>query len=173
MTSKLKVNLINDSGDNNIITSDGSGNLTTQKILQPNFSVKLTSNQSVSASTLTTLQFNSEQWDSDGKFDTSTYRFTPTIAGKYCISFTIMMQNIATAGNRIQYSLYKNGAFYADVGDWQPSTGSGADPAATLSLLIDFNTTDYVYVTAYHDSGTGAKDISSDYSFFQGFRIGT
>ena len=28
MTSKLKVNLINDSGDNNIITSDGSGNVT-------------------------------------------------------------------------------------------------------------------------------------------------
>jgi hypothetical protein len=28
MTSKLKVNLINDSGDNNIITSDGSGTFT-------------------------------------------------------------------------------------------------------------------------------------------------
>jgi len=28
MTSKLKVNLINDAGDNNIITSDGSGNVT-------------------------------------------------------------------------------------------------------------------------------------------------
>jgi len=31
MTSKLKVNLINDSGDNNIITSDGSGVLTASK----------------------------------------------------------------------------------------------------------------------------------------------
>ena len=28
MTSKLKVNLINDSGDNNLITSDGSGSVT-------------------------------------------------------------------------------------------------------------------------------------------------
>jgi hypothetical protein len=28
MTSKLKVNLINDAGDNNIITSDGSGVIT-------------------------------------------------------------------------------------------------------------------------------------------------
>ena len=28
MTSKLKVNLINDAGDNNIITSDGSGSVT-------------------------------------------------------------------------------------------------------------------------------------------------
>ena len=31
MTSKLKVNLINDSGDNNIITSDGSGVITSSK----------------------------------------------------------------------------------------------------------------------------------------------
>ena len=28
MTSKLKVNLINDAGDNNLITSDGSGSVT-------------------------------------------------------------------------------------------------------------------------------------------------
>ena len=33
MTSKLKVNLINDSGDNNIITSDGSGNVTLNSTL--------------------------------------------------------------------------------------------------------------------------------------------
>tara|TARA_Y100001938_G_scaffold141469_1_gene211280 strand:+ start:402 stop:923 length:522 start_codon:yes stop_codon:yes gene_type:complete len=31
MTSKLKVNLINDSGDNNLITSDGSGKITASK----------------------------------------------------------------------------------------------------------------------------------------------
>ena len=31
MTSKLKVNLINDSGDNNLITSDGSGVITSSK----------------------------------------------------------------------------------------------------------------------------------------------
>ena len=31
MTSKLKVNLINDSGDNNIITSDGAGVITSSK----------------------------------------------------------------------------------------------------------------------------------------------
>jgi len=31
MTSKLKVNLINDSGDNNIITSDGSGVITSSR----------------------------------------------------------------------------------------------------------------------------------------------
>ncbi len=50
MTSKLKVNLINDSGDNNIITSNGSGVITSSKfkigqILTTNF----TSNQTTTS----------------------------------------------------------------------------------------------------------------------------
>ena len=48
MTSKLKVNLINDSGDNNIITSDGSGVITSSKfkigqIVQTVYSTKYAS----------------------------------------------------------------------------------------------------------------------------------
>jgi hypothetical protein len=46
MTSKLKVNILADGGDNNIITSDGSGNLTTQKILYPAFEAYLSSDLS-------------------------------------------------------------------------------------------------------------------------------
>ena len=37
MSSILKVNTIQDGGGNAIITSDGSGNLTTQQILYPAF----------------------------------------------------------------------------------------------------------------------------------------
>jgi hypothetical protein len=31
----------------------------------------------------TKVNMNTEFFDSDGKYDTSNYRFTPTIAGKY------------------------------------------------------------------------------------------
>jgi len=59
MTSKLKVNLINDSGDNNIITSDGSGVITSSKfkigqIQSATFTDNLsTSSTSFVASTIT------------------------------------------------------------------------------------------------------------------------
>tara|TARA_R100000995_G_C3417810_1_gene92459 strand:- start:161 stop:670 length:510 start_codon:yes stop_codon:yes gene_type:complete len=59
MTSKLKVNLINDSGDNNLITSDGSGVITSSKfkigqIQSATFTDNLsTSSTSYVASTIT------------------------------------------------------------------------------------------------------------------------
>ena len=40
MSSILKVDQLQDSGGNAIITSDGSGNLTTQNILTPAFLVR-------------------------------------------------------------------------------------------------------------------------------------
>jgi len=56
MTSKLKVNLINDSGDNNIITSDGSGVITSSKfkIGQVIHAQTTTQSQSTSTSYATT-----------------------------------------------------------------------------------------------------------------------
>ena len=56
MTSKLKVNLINDSGDNNLITSDGSGVITSSKfkIGQVIHAQTTTQSQSTSTSYATT-----------------------------------------------------------------------------------------------------------------------
>jgi hypothetical protein len=42
-----------------------------------------TSNQSISNQTETQCQFQTELFDTDSCYDTSTYRFTPTTAGKY------------------------------------------------------------------------------------------
>tara|TARA_R100000353_G_scaffold116476_1_gene83227 strand:+ start:834 stop:1343 length:510 start_codon:yes stop_codon:yes gene_type:complete len=56
MTSKLKVNLINDSGDNNLITSDGSGVITSSKfkigqVVQGTTTTEITSTTSSFADT--------------------------------------------------------------------------------------------------------------------------
>ena len=83
MAGIIKVNQYQDFNGNTLFTSDGSGNLTTQNIMKPIFYVSLTSNQSISSSTFTTVQFDDEILDSDGKYNTSTYRFTPGVAGTY------------------------------------------------------------------------------------------
>ena len=171
--SILKVNTIQDKGGNTLLSSDGAGTLSGGLASNtPSFSAKLSSDQTISASAYTKIQFNSEQWDTNDAYDATTnYRFTPGIAGKYRINSTVMLQNIATAGNRIQYAIYKNGSFFAMVGDDGPSTASGADPTLTISIDIEFNTTDYVEMWIYHNSGTGSKDISSAYSFFSGCKL--
>ena len=88
MTSKLKVNILADGGDNAILTSDGSGSLTINNAALTNrfsFHAYRASNQSISSSTFTKVTFTNELFDPDGVFDLSNSRFKPTVLGKYLI----------------------------------------------------------------------------------------
>ena len=51
----------------------------------PAFEVYLSSNQDFSDSTITKVTFNSESYDVGGCFNTTTYAWTPTTAGKYFV----------------------------------------------------------------------------------------
>ena len=52
----------------------------------PAFQAYRSSTQTISGSTWTKVQFNTEIYDTDSDYDNSTnYRFTPTVAGKYYV----------------------------------------------------------------------------------------
>ena len=83
MASIIKANQLQDFGGNSILTSDGAGNLTTQKINYPAFYAYLVLANSLLIH-VTKVQFDTESFDTDNAYDNSTnYRFTPTVAGKY------------------------------------------------------------------------------------------
>ena len=170
--SILKVNTIQDKGGNTLLSSDGAGVISSGGAITntPSFSAKLSSNQVVSASAYTILQFNNEQWDSDGKFDTSTYRFTPTIAGKYHVDIVVMFLNLSGTGNRVQLTIYKNGTFYAMVGDFAMTTTGAADPTFSLSTDMELSSTDYIDIRAYQNTA-GGVELGSDYCFFSAHKI--
>ena len=56
----------------------------------PAFSAnRATSNQTVTSAALTKVQLNAETFDTDNAFDSTTnYRFQPTVAGYYPVSYT-------------------------------------------------------------------------------------
>ena len=88
MTSKLKVNILADGGDNAIMTSNGSGTLTLNNAAlknTPAFFAKLSGNQTINNNATTVMAFDTEVYDTDSAFDTSSYRFTVPSgkAGKY------------------------------------------------------------------------------------------
>src|SRR5210317_1441292 len=89
MAGILKVDKYQDFNGNDIMTSDGSGNITVNNAAlknTPAFEVYLNSNQSISASTYTKVQYNTEILDTDSCYDNATnYRFTPTVSGKYFV----------------------------------------------------------------------------------------
>ena len=98
----------------------------------PAFSAYRNGNQSVTNNVWTKIQMQSEVFDTDSCYDNATnYRFTPTKAGKYQVSFQVFNGGTAPFGG-----IYKNGV---EVYRTQQSVN------ATGSVLIDMSgTTDYL-----------------------------
>lgn len=154
MSSIIKVNTIQDAGGNALLTSNGSGTLTTNNIggkNTPAFLAYQTGAQTISTATPTKIQFNTELFDTNGMYDHSTnYRFTPTTAGKYVVGAKIKYNNVASA--RLYTMIYKNGSEYERTEKRNDSTGTDPDPIS--NLIIDFNgSSDYVEVYGLQESG--------------------
>ena len=70
MASIIKANQLQDFGGNSILTSDGAGNLTTQKINYPAFEAYIINSNSLLI-LYTKVQFDTEVFDTDNAYDNS------------------------------------------------------------------------------------------------------
>jgi len=143
----------------------------------PAFYVSLTSNQIISSSTLTTVEFDDEILDSDSTYDTSTYRFTPGVAGTYFF-YTRMRSDTGADNNQIQSAaLRKNGTIiersYVNTG-----SGSKTDNETTgLSAIVpSVSTTDYFDMQIYITDTSGSPSVVGQgsgvhYSTFGGYKL--
>ena len=113
MASIIKSNTYADFNGREILTANNDGALTIQKTNYPAFfAYRTSSNQSFSQNTDTKIQFNTELFDTDSCYDNSTnYRFTPTVAGKYYISAGAYIDGTTTS-SPTGLKLYKNGSEY-------------------------------------------------------------
>ena len=179
MAGIIKVNQYQDFNGNTLFTSDGSGNLTTQNFMKPIFYVSLTSNQSISSSTFTTVQFDDEILDSDGKYNTSTYRFTPGVAGTYFF-YTRLRSDTGADNNQINSAVLRKNDTIIERS--YVNTGSGAktdNETSTLSAIVpSVSTTDYFDMQIYITDTSGNPTITGQgsgvhYTTFGGYRIGS
>lgn len=158
------------SGSISLSPADTSSNLTitvpavtgTMAINGPAFSAYRSSAQTISNSTFTKVQFNTEEFDTASCYDNSTnYRFTPTVAGYY--QFNWMIQTTASVGTLFLTILYKNGT---DAKRGEAITG-GSYSSGGGALLYMNGTTDYAEAYIYQASGS-SKDLDTGAStFFQ------
>jgi len=107
----------------------------------PAFSVYLTGNQSVTSNVYTKVTLNTETFDTNNNFDSTTnYRFTPTVAGYYQINGTIMFGGVGmTLGGTY---IYKNGASYKNAAQTPNSTYYSGSTVADVIYLN--GSTDYI-----------------------------
>jgi hypothetical protein len=140
----------------------------------PSFSAYPAALYSISALVVTKVQFDTEAFDTNSDFDSTTnYRFTPTVAGKYLLTATIAWNAPYEDQKLMIIHIYKNGANYREA-KWSSSGTSAQGPNVTC--VVDANgTTDYfeVFVTQ-NSSSTQVLQGGSDglYSYFEGSRIG-
>ena len=173
-----------------ITTSSGSGTITlgqsgetlalgsgvASKFNQPAFEAYLSSNQTITNNTLVKAQIDTEIFDTDNCYDSSTnYRFTPTVAGKYYVYASSLLTTDSTQLQAANVSIYKNGSSTSiKVADYR------ANPITEQNIdafnIIDLNgTSDYVefYVKIYKTGGTAIRATAgTKATYFGAYRIG-
>ena len=128
----------------------------------PAFLAKLSANQTLTDATVTKIEFDTEVYDTDGKYDHSTnYRFTPTVAGTYF--FYIQIHGLSNANAEvgdIVVSLKKNGTdIYSSRGNYQNNRPNQV--THNISVTDVANTTDYYEVFVYFDDQSGNPDVDA------------
>jgi|TARA_R100000030_G_scaffold62773_2_gene47536 hypothetical protein len=140
----------------------------------PAFFVKLSGNQTINNDSVTTMAFNTEVYDSDSAFDTSTYRFTVPSgqAGKYIFTATGGFSNSdAATAARYQLMFYKNNSLADFSGDFAQAQNSSADPTLNFTTQFDLSVGDYIDARIYHNASS-TEILQSAYARFFGFKIG-
>ena len=129
----------------------------------PAFSAYLSSDQTgISDATMTTLIFQTEYFDTDSAYDTSTGRFTVPSGegGKYWVAYRILMYT-ASGGNVIacQGRLLKNGSTTCAIAEIASGGGyliqASAQPVH-FTGAVTLSAGDYIEVQGYMDTSNNA-----------------
>ena len=120
--------------------------------------------QVVSNNTDTKVQFSTENFDTDNCYDNSTnYRFTPNVAGKYFV-YARIMGRAATNGNLVyvEISLKKNGT---KIGSSRFDNGSNYvnNKTPVINQIVDMNgSSDYIECFGEVSVGSGNAQFYND-----------
>jgi len=174
MAGILKVDKYQDFNGNDIMTSDGAGNITMNAAISgqnyPAFALRKSSNQTISTGSTTLITWDVAQIDTDSGFNNSTDSYTiPT--GKGGVYYCTLAVGWS-ASSRIILSIQKNGT------DVVASDGEEGSNYAfqNLSCLLNLSAGDVLKSYYYMVSASGPirfQNNSGQYiTRFEGFRIG-
>ena len=173
MTSIIKVNTIQDGGGNVLLTSNGSGSITTKNIggqNPPAFLASNSSGASLSGATWTKLNLNSEQYDTNSAIDTSNYRFTVQSgeAGKYLFQFAAGTETLSSS-TQAALQIYKNGSAQSSsfVRSY-PNNSTGGYP--NKAMVFDLSVGDYIELYGQHTKGSNCN-FDERYTFLQAEKL--
>ena len=173
-------------GTDEMVISDG-GTLKRLDVIhvmnRPFFRAYMSDHQEIDTATTTVVAFDEEidttvagtGGDPDSTYNTSTYRWTPAVAGFYFIGFTLHIPNIDD-GELMTIQIRKNGAVVGHDNThggqlWNQLYSSGTTMGSLTGCgVIPLDNDDYVDLTVYHNEGA-AQSVQYWYSHFFGWKI--
>jgi len=105
----------------------------------PVFSARNSTNQSITSATFTKVTLDTEDFDTNSNFASST--FTPTVAGYYQINCIVRINGVAVTASII--AIYKNGSAFTRVAETNSSIGNDFTLAGS-SIVSCNGTTDTI-----------------------------
>ena len=175
MTSKIKVNILADGGDNAILTSNGSGTVTINNaaLTNANFFIARNSGvQTISDATWTKVTMGTADVDDDSVWNTSTSRFTAPSAGNYIFSYVVGLYGDSGAVGPIWATrFYKNGSLLnrGTYNGLSLSSVNMTEKYAGTTCMLALSASDYIELYAYFNvtSGSPAIDQTTQMSGFK------
>lgn len=183
----IKTTNIEPIADNGTVTLGSSGDTFTlgsgvvqSNLMYPAFEAYLSSDQAVSDGVDTKVQINTEIFDTDGCYDNTTnYRFTPTVAGKYYVYAKVKVYG--SANSDIGYTaahIYKNGSSISKTEN-NFATSYPRNISTPVFTVVDLNgSTDYVEFFGQVDGvSAGGEKFQANggvpVTIFGAYRIGS
>jgi len=170
--SNILVNTIKDTGNNTLLSSDGSGSVTLGSGFPqntPSFFVKLSSNQSIPNNTATKVTFDTEVFDTDSAFASNKFTVPTGKGGKYFIGYGLNCAGLDDTES-IQAYIYKNGSNvnYGFAGQFSPATNQ--EIKFTSFAILDLSASDYIELYVQHFEGAN-MDMNSSNTFLTGYKL--
>ena len=172
----------NQLADNGVTTAKIADDAVTKdkvsNLMYPAFEAYLSVDQTIADDTFTKININTEVFDTDNCYDNSTnYRFTPTVAGKYFVYYNVCGINSGSAA-----TLNTNGAIYKNGSITNSSSlvfnGNQYGGSLMVIKITDFNgSSDYVEFYLKGDVASGSPRADANFSggtttFAGAYRIG-
>ena len=134
----------------------------------PAFHVTSNVGQSVAQDTTSKVQYNTKIFDTDNCYDTSNYRFTPNVAGKYFVH-AVLRYDTSTDWQSSQIFVYKNGSEF--LGLVRPQEHF---TALDIQAVVECNgSSDFIEIYVLKESASSHTITNaSNKNLFYGYRIG-
>jgi hypothetical protein len=178
----IKTTNIEPIADNGTVTLGSSGDQFTlatgakSSFLYPAFEAYLSANQTISDNTDTKVTFDTEEFDTDSAYDNSSnYRFTPQVGGKYLVYLSLGINADGDAQLQNIYAFIKKNGSIIKISHNNYAGNNSRFGTVNVVAAVTFNgSSDYIEANAQAADSSGSAFIQSGtFSTFGAYRIGS